>query len=123
MTDFEDFVKSLQELVSSYTKNDVMLKIAVDRDSQIVRIFGENMTSVAKAKSGLEDVSELAYTTAEHHPYWGLLYNACQISKTVLEKWSATLTKEELDEIAWYVDELKNINGKLRERPDNDHED
>lgn len=123
MADFEDFVRSLQDLVASYTKNDVMLKIAVDRDSQIVRIFGENMTSVAKAKGGLEDVSEMAYTTAEHHPYWGLLYNACQISKTVLDKWSATLTKEELDEIEWHVDELKNINRKLRERPDNDHED
>ena len=63
----------------------------------------------SKAKIGLEDVSELAYTTAEHHPFWGLLYHCSQISKIALEKWDDNFTKEELDEI---IKELKS--GKLK---------
>jgi len=118
MTSFEDFFKALQELVDSYTRQGVMLKIDADLDSDTVKIFGHNATSVSKAENGLEDVTELAYTTAEHHPYWGLLYNACQISKTALEKWHDSLTKEEIDEIAWSIEELKNLAEKLRSRPD-----
>jgi hypothetical protein len=45
-----------------------------------------------------------------------LLYHASQISKTVLDKWNSDLTKEELDEISWSVDELKNTCEKLKEK-------
>ena len=66
-------------------------------------------------KNGIEDVAELAYTVAEHHPYWGLLYNCTQIGKTALDKWNDNLSKEELDEIDWSIDELKNTLKKLKE--------
>jgi hypothetical protein len=115
---FDDFYKSLKELTDSYSKKNLMLKIESDLDSNIIKIFGENMSHVARAKNGLDDVSELAYTTAEHHPYWNLLYHACQISKTALEKWNSELTKEELDEIAWSISELKNTTEKLKESLD-----
>lgn len=123
MSEFEDFFKDLQGLVDSYTKKGVMLKVDGDLDNTIVKIVGEKMTSVSKAKNGLEDVTELAYTTAEHHPYWGLLYNACQISNTALEKWNGSLTKEELDEISWNVSELKNVQEKLssKDGSENNH--
>jgi hypothetical protein len=114
MTTFSEFHKSLQELADSYIKQGLMLKMDSNLDSSIVRIFGENITSLAKATAGLEDVSDLAYTTAEHHPYWSLLYHASQISKMVLEKWNDALTKEELDEVVWLIDELKNTAEKLR---------
>jgi deoxyadenosine/deoxycytidine kinase len=112
---FEEFYQNLQELVKSYSNKDVMIKLDADLEANIVRLFGQNLSSLAKAKKGLEDVSELAYTTAEHHPYWNLLYNACQISKITLEKWHSSLTKEELDEISWSIDELKNTYEKLRQ--------
>lgn len=117
MTTFSEFHKSLQELADSYIKQGLMLKMDSDLDSNLIRIFGENITSLTKATAGLDDVSELAYTTAEHHPYWSLLYHASQISKMVLEKWNDTLTKEELDEIIWLIDELKNTAEKLRAFP------
>jgi hypothetical protein len=117
MTTFSEFHKSLQDLADSYIKQGLMLKMDSNLDSNIIRIFGENITSLSKATAGLEDVSELAYTTAEHHPYWSLLYHASQISKMVLEKWNDTLTKEELDELIWLIDELKNTAEKLRAFP------
>jgi hypothetical protein len=115
-TPFDDFYKSLQELIAQYSKKGIMLKTESDIQSNIVRIFGENMSSLNRAKNGLEDVSELAFTTAEHHPYWNLLYHACQISKLILEKWNSDLTKEELDEITWSIDELKNTCNRLKEK-------
>lgn len=118
---FDDFYKSLQDLVKSYKEKDTMIKIESDLESNIIRIFGEHMSSLGRAKNGLADVSELAYTTAEHHPYWSLLYNACQIAKLTLDKWEQELTKEELDEISWSIDELKNTCQKIMERPQNDH--
>jgi len=119
MTDstFSDFYKSLLNLAKSFEEKNTLLKIQPDLDANIIRIYGEKTDSLERAKTGLEEVSELAYTTAEHHPYWSLIYNASQISKLTLEKWNEELTQEELDEISWYVDELKNASIKLKEKP------
>ncbi len=121
MSDFDDFYNSLQELVKSHTKDGTLIKVEPDLREGIIRIFGEHMSSLGRAKSGLEDMSELAYTTAEHHPYWNLLYSACQIAKITLDKWDSELTPEELSEITWSIDELKNTCQKIIERPNNDH--
>ncbi|WP_268543026.1 hypothetical protein [Candidatus Nitrosotenuis cloacae] len=121
MSTFDDFYKSLLDLVDLYAKKGVLLKTDANTQSSIIRIFGENLSSLARARTGLEDVSELAYTTAEHHPYWNLLYHACQISHLALEKWDDTLTKENLDEIAWSIDELKNTCENLKAHPHSDH--
>lgn len=118
MTDntFSDFYKSLLELAKSFEEKNTSLKIQPDLDANIIRIYGEKTDSLERAKAGLEEVSELAYTTAEHHPYWNLIYNASQISKLALEKWNDQLTQEELDEISWCTDELKNASMKLKEK-------
>ena len=118
MTSFDDFYKSLMELAKSYSEKDISIKIDYDENSNIIKIFGEKITAISKAKNGLEDVLELSYTTAEHHPFWNLLYHCSEISKTTLEKWSAELTREELDEIRWSIDELKNSCSKLQEKLD-----
>ncbi len=47
-----------------------------------------NDDPVSRAERALYDIQELADSTAEHHPYWALLYNCSQISKLVLEKWN-----------------------------------
>jgi hypothetical protein len=117
MTDsaFSDFYKSLLNLEKSFEER-ITLKIQPDIDANIIRIYGEKIDFLEQAKAGLEEVSELAYSTAEHHPYWSLIYNASQISKLALEKWNDNLTKEELDEISWCSDELKNTAAKLKEK-------
>ena len=69
MSDFDNFYSQLDNLVKSFKKNDVMIKMEPDLESQIIRIFGENITALGKAKTGLGDVSELSFATAEHHPY------------------------------------------------------
>ena len=73
-----------------------------------------NDDQVSRAERALYDIQELADSTAEHHPYWILLYNCSQISKLILEKWNSELTEEDLSEIRWMISELENSCSKLK---------
>ena len=64
----------------------------------------------------VDKMAELSYTTAEHHPYWKLLYSCVEISKIVLERWDDELTKEDLSEIRWIISELENSCSKLEDK-------
>lgn len=86
---------------------DVSAKLVIDKDASIIKIYAEGSDYVKRAHSGLSDVQELAYTTAEHHPYWAILYHASEISKTVLEKWESQLTLDQVSEMSWRCDEIK----------------
>ena len=79
--------------------------------------------AVSRAEKALYDIQELADSTAEHHPYWELLYNCSQISKLILEIWNDDLTKEDLDEIRWMISELENSCNKLKNKVDQDSKD
>ena len=118
MTDsnFSEFYESIVKLAKSFEDKNMLTKIQADLDSNIIKIYGEQTDSIARAKMGLEDVSELAYTIAEHHPYWGILYNSSQISKLALEKWDDSITNDELDEISWHAEQVKNAVKKLKEK-------
>ena len=113
---FAEFYESLIKLAKSFEEKDLLIKVQPDLEANIIRIYGEKTDSLALAKTGLEGISELAYTTAEHHPYWSLIFNSSQILKIVLEKWNDNLTKDELDEILWNINEIKNTTRKLDEK-------
>ena len=116
MTSFDAFYNDLLELVNKHEKNNTPLKVEKDLESNIVKVFGENITSLARAKNGLNDVTELAYATAEHHPYWNLLYNCSEIANIVLEKWKHELSKKDASDIEWSIKELKQSFEKLTEK-------
>jgi hypothetical protein len=116
MTSFDDFYNDLLELVNKHEKNNTPLKIEKDLETDIVKIFGENVTALARAKNGLNDMTELAYATAEHHPYWNLLYNCSEIANIVLEKWKSELPKKDANDIEWSIKELKQSLQKISEK-------
>ena len=105
---FQAFYDELKLLVEKFEKKQIQIKVESDLDFDSVKIFGEKMDSVTRAKLGVEDAAELAYTTAEHHPYWGVLYNCTEITKTILERWHDEITLEQLDEIKWNLKEIQN---------------
>jgi len=115
---FQAFYEELKLLVEKFEKKQTQIKMQSDLDFDSVKIFGEKMDSVTRAKLGVDDAAELAYTTAEHHPYWGVLYNCTEITKTILEKWDDEITSEQMDEIKWNLKEIQNtisnIENKLR---------
>ena len=116
MTAFDTFYTDLHELVNKHEKNNTPLKVEKDLETDIVKIFGENVTALARAKNGLNDVTELAYATAEHHPYWNLLYNCSEIANIVLEKWKSELSKKDANDIEWSIKELKQSLEKISEK-------
>lgn len=116
MTAFDTFYNDLHELVNKHEKNNTALKVEKDLETDIVKIFGENVTALARAKNGLNDVTELAYATAEHHPYWNLLYNCSEIANIVLEKWKSELSKKDTSDIEWSIKELKQSLEKISEK-------
>lgn len=118
MTNFENFYCDLLELVKKYEQQNVPLKVEKDFEGNIIKIFGENITSLARAKNGLNDVAELAYATAEHHPYWNLLYNCSEITNTILENWKDALSLDDLTEIEWDIQELFHSLEKIQKTSD-----
>ena len=115
---FQSFFEELKLLVEKFEKKQTQIKMESDLDYDSVKIFGEKMDSVTRAKLGVDDAAELAYTTAEHHPYWAVLYNCTEITKTILEKWNDEITPEQLDEMKWNLKEIQNtisiIENKLK---------
>ena len=117
MNNFENFYHDLLELAQKYEQQNVPLKIEKDLEHDVIKIFGEKITSVERAKNGLNDVLELGYATAEHHPYWKLLSSCSEITSTVLEKWRDTIDGDDLSDIQWNLKEfqqsLDNIKTKI----------
>ena len=116
MPNFENFYNDLLELITRYEKNNIRIKVEKDLENNIIKIFGEQITSLARAKNGLNDVSELAFATAEHHPFWNLLYNCSEISTTILEKWNDNLSFKDIGDIEWVIKELTSTIEKQKEK-------
>ena len=73
-----------------------------------------DFTQLVKDLTDLVDkMAELSYTTAEHHPYWKLLYSCVEISRIVLERWNDEISTDDVDEIRWMISELQNSLNKL----------
>ncbi len=117
MTNFENFYNDLLDLAKKYELQNTPLKIENDLENDIIKIFGEKITSISRAKNGLNDVAELAYATAEHHPYWNLLYNCSEIASSVLEKWKESLSVDDLSDIEWAIKELNQSLEKIKNSP------
>jgi hypothetical protein len=120
MNDFENFHHDLIELIKKY-EHDIPLKIEEDLENNIVKIFGAKITSLARAQNGLNDMTELAYTTAEHHPYWNLLYNCSEIGHTILDNWKKSLSSDDVTDIEWALKEINQTLKKIKNNSDVSH--
>ncbi len=114
MENFEDFYHDILELAKKYEQKNIPLKIEKDLENNVIKIFGENITPISRAQNGLNDVTELAYTTAEHHPFWNLVYSSSEITNSVLEKWKGTLSEEDFSDIEWSIKEIKQTLEKIK---------
>ena len=111
--DLKKFHDSLAELIKSFEQKGLGLKILSDLDLGVVRVYAEGTSALDRARIGIDEVAELAYDTAEHHPYWNLLYDGSQIIKIVLDKWNDNLTEEDLKEIRWYANKIRDSLGNV----------
>ena len=121
MTTFEKFHRDLNELVKKY-ETDLGLKIEEDLESEIIKIFGTKITSLARAQNGLNDVTELAHATAEHHPYWNLLSNCSEIGHTVLDNWKKSLSSDDIADVEWAIKEINQTLEKIKNNSNHSHD-
>lgn len=91
----------------------ISAKVGFDRDAGVIRIYAEGSDNFSRARSGLAEVLELAYATAEHHPYWSILYHANEISRTLLDNWQSDLTPDQISEMTWRCDEIRMVLDRL----------
>ena len=110
----EKVLDEVKKLAESLQKQGITVKVRSDDEAGMIRIYGESSDMLKRAISGLQEVSELAYTTAEHHPYWGIVYHAMEVSKITLEKWNDELTNDELSELLWRIEEVKSMLERLQ---------
>lgn len=110
----EKVLEEVKKLEESLQKQGITVKVRSDNEAGMIRIYSESSDMLKRAISGLQEVAELAYTTAEHHPYWGIVYHAIEMSKIVLEKWEDELDKNELSELLWRVEEIKGALQRLQ---------
>jgi hypothetical protein len=110
----EKVLEEVRKLTDTLQKQGITVKVRSDNEAGMIRIYGESSDMLKRAISGLQEVSELAYTTAEHHPYWGIIYHATEISRITLEKWNGELDKNELSELLWRIEEIKGMLQRLQ---------
>jgi hypothetical protein len=116
MSSIDRVLESIKPALDELQKKDILTRVGVDRDAGIIRIYGEGSDYIKRASSGLSEILELAYTTAEHHPYWLVLYHATEVCKAVLDKWESELSADQLSEMSWRCDEIKMALDKLAEK-------
>lgn len=116
MSKMEKVIDEVKKLVEHMHGQGVTLQVKADSESGIVKIYGEGSDALKRAVAGLHEVSELAYTTAEHHPYWGIVYHAVEISRMALEKWNGELNSDELGEMEWRTEEIRGSLDRLKQR-------
>ena len=122
MANFENFYEELIELIKKYENQNTPLKIEKDLEQNIIKIFGEKITSLSRAKNGLNDIFELSFATAEHHPYWNLLYNCSEIANTVLDKWKNSLSSDDFKDIDWALKEIHQTLEKIKDKEPLEHD-
>jgi len=110
----EKVLEEIKKVIDSLHEQGITVKLKSDSEAGMIRIYGESSDMLKRALSGLQEVSELAYTTAEHHPYWSIIYHSVEISKITLEEWDDELDNNQLSELLWRVEEIKGLLERLQ---------
>ena len=106
---YRDLCSELFDVVRRYSKRGVHVRVTHDEENEIMRIAGPRTTQAAMAAAGLEEILELAQVTAEHHPYWGLLYNLSDVADSILKEWNGTMSADQIDSIVWSLSEMSSM--------------
>ncbi len=107
--------EQIRSMVHNSNQDEEMcVRVLADLEYGVIKIYDQDTNSLKRAILGLYDVLELSYATAEHHPYWTMLYNATEILKTILDKWESDFCKDEIDDMVWRVDKLRTALNKVK---------
>ena len=113
--EFEIVSTKIRSLISNLESIGINTQTKFTKESGHISINVSNSISeFTNAKIAINEILELSYSIAEHHPYWNLLYNTCEILNLTLEKWDDVLNESELKELEWRANEIKYTLKKLK---------
>ena len=105
--EFDIIYEKLFSLVNELKNDGIDVKIKMEKESGFLGLYTSDFNMLGSAKNGLKDILELSYTTAEHHPYWNMLYNASEIINIVLDSWHNDFNDDQIKEMFWRNNEIK----------------
>jgi hypothetical protein len=112
--DSEIIFKNIIQFINE-NKFDKEIQVRMDYDNEILKIYSLNSSVLGRANAAISEILDLSYSSAEHHPYWMLLYNASEIVKSVLEAWNSELSKDQVSEFYWRLEEIKSSLDRISE--------
>ena len=87
-------------------RNDEPLRMARYADAEIACVYGPGASALHRARHGLDHIEEMAYTAAEHHPYYRLLNGITEIARVVLDRWDGTIGTEDAERLRWSLSRM-----------------
>ena len=108
---FEDVC---QELERTLSLSGSALALSRYSEANIASVYGLNASPLHRAKYGLEHMEELAYTAAEHHPYYRLLNGIVDAARIVLDRWDGVMDADDKDALYWSVSSLADALKRLK---------
>ena len=92
----------------------VPIKSSKYPDAEIFTIYGQDASPLERARYGLRHIEELAYTVAEHHPYWRLLSGIAETARITLDKWDDSMTSDDIEDASWSVSGMADALNRMK---------
>jgi hypothetical protein len=112
-SEYDRLYNTICSLVAILKDEGIDIQTKFEKDSGYVGLYTSNTSILKRAKISLKELLELSYSTAEHHPYWNIIYNTSEIAKTTLDYWDENFSHDQIKEMLWRNEEIKNILNRL----------
>jgi len=112
-SEYDRLYNTICSVVAILEDEGINIQTKFEKDSGYVGLYTSNTTILKRAKNGIKELLELSYSTAEHHPYWNIIYNTSEIAKTTLDNWDENISHDQIKEMLWRNEEIKNILNRL----------
>ncbi|HJT83080.1 MAG TPA: hypothetical protein VJ697_01235 [Nitrososphaeraceae archaeon] len=112
-SEYDRLYNTICSVVAILKDEGINIQTKFEKDSGYVGLYTSNTTILKRAKISLKELLELSYSTAEHHPYWNIIYNISEIAKTTLDNWDENISHDQIKEMLWRNEEIKNSLNRL----------
>jgi hypothetical protein len=113
ISEYTKICNAICSVIADLKEEGIDINTKFDKESGFIGIYTSNISILKKAKNGLNEILELSYSTAEHHPYWNIIYNTAEIARAILDTWNENFSLDQIQEMIWRNDEIKNTLNRL----------
>ena len=115
MTDSDDdFGRACRNVEKALDRAGAPVRWSRYPDADIACLYGPNASPLHRAVHGLGHIEEMAYTAAEHHPYYRLLNGITEAARVLLDRWDGTIGPEDADHMRWSISNVSDALDRMR---------